>query len=108
MEEEIEIKLRLPESRRVICLSDAMPDRERWYKGMRVQTRLFGWVTLVNVADRQCFLKLDEPLKDGTRTVLVSEASFIRRVPVPLTAKSMAAQVAGVSVRVKCWSTRGR
>lgn len=98
MEEEIEIKLRLPESRRVICLSDAMPDRERWYKGMRVQTWLFGWITLVNVADRQCFLKLDEPLKDGTRTVLVSEASFIRRVPVPLTARSMAAQVAGVSV----------
>ena len=83
MEEEIEIKLRLPESRRVICLSDAMPDRERWYKGMRVQTWLFGWVTLVNATDRQCFLKLDEPLKDGTRTVLVSEASFIKRVPVP-------------------------
>ena len=98
MEEEIEIKLRLPESRRVVCLSDAMPDRERWYKGMRVQTRLFGWVTLVSFRDRHCCLKLDEPLEDGTKAVFVSEASFIKRVPVPLTAKSMAAQVAGVSV----------
>ena len=98
MEEEIEIKLRLPESRRVVCLSDAMPDRERWYKGMRVQTWLFGWVTLVSFRDRHCCLKLDEPLEDGTKAVFVSEASFIKRVPVPLTAKSMAAQVAGVSV----------
>ena len=83
MEEEIEIKLRLPESRRVICLSDAMPDRERWYKGMRVQTRLFGWVTLVSFRDRHCCLKLDEPLEHATMGVFWSKTPFIWGVPVP-------------------------
>lgn len=98
MEEEIEIKLRLPESRRVICLSDAMPDRERWFKGMRVQTHLFGWVTLVSFRDRHCCLKLDEPLEDGTKAVFVTDKTFVKRVPVPLTAKSLTAKEIGVSV----------
>lgn len=98
MEEEIEIKLRLPEPRRVICLSDAMPDRERWFKGMRVQTHLFGWVTLVSFRDRHCCLKLDEPLEDGTKAVFVTEKTFVKRVPVPLTAKSLTAKEIGVSV----------
>lgn len=98
MEEGIEIKLRLPEPRRVVCLSDAMPDRERWFKGMRVQTHLFGWVTLVSFRDRHCCLKLDEPLEDGTKAVFVTEKTFVKRVPVPLTAKSLTAKEIGVSV----------
>lgn len=98
MEEEIEIKLRLPEPRRVVCLSDAMPDRGRWFKGMRVQTHLFGWVTLVSFRDRHCCLKLDEPLEDGTKAVFVTEKTFVKRVPVPLTAKSLTAKEIGVSV----------
>lgn len=82
----------------VIPLSSDFPDKKKWRKGMRIQTYMFGWVTLVHFSSRTCVLKLDEPLEDGSMAVYVSCHSLIKRVPKPVKASGITAKTFSISV----------